>query len=60
MSIMNSKKNGNTSNIFGIITSGSSVKNTRRGKKTGDLDFYTYNAMPSVLWMQEAFKQEQR
>jgi len=30
------------------------------GKRASALDFYTYDALPSISYMQDAFKAEQR
>lgn len=61
MSIMNLKKNENTSNIFGILSNAGRKKSSRRNRSFDEnVDFFMRSAMPSVMWMQEAFKQEQR
>ena len=61
MSIRNLKRNDNTSNFFGILHNTGAKKAGRRSHSyDSNIDFFMRSAMPSVMWMQESFKQEQR
>ena len=61
MSIMNLKRNGNRNNIFGFLNhAGAKRSGRRKNSYESNVDFFMRCAMPSVMWMQDTFKQEQR
>lgn len=60
MSIKTFKKNDNTNNIFRILNNAGAKKASRSSRSESNIDFFMSSAMPSVMWMQESFKPEQR
>lgn len=59
MSIKIFKKHGNA-NIFRFLNSTGTKKTARGGLSESDIDLFMSCAKPSVMWMQEPMKTEQR
>jgi len=59
MSIKIFKKHGNA-NIFRFLNSTGTKKTARGGLSESDIDLFMSCAKPSVMWMQEPMKPEQR
>ena len=64
MSIMNLKKNNHKSGAFGTISQYNAIEGTlserRQARRASNLDFFLESAVPSVYWMQECLRGEQR